>query len=202
MSKMLDRNIPFYNMILRCDKYAATEINLLDGFSIVPYNDGYEKEWAKLECAIGDFDSEVEAENYFVSTYLTDIEKRGNCLFLLTPEDKVIGSCIAWEDLHGDSLVNSLHWLIVEDKYQRKGLGKALCLAVMNLFAKQNGTPVYIHTQPWSWKAILLDISTGFRLQQTDTFFHDENEYDKAMHTLKNVVPKKYFEMMKKSSDQ
>lgn len=199
---MLNRNISFYNTILRCDRYAATEYVLPDGFSIVPYSDGYEKEWAKLEYAIGDFNCEQEAENYFVSTYLTENEKRENCLFLLNTKKKVIGSCIAWHDMHGDTPVSSLHWLVVEEEYQGKGLGKALCLAVMNIFAKQSSTPVYIHTQPWSWKAILLYISVGFRLQQTDTFSHYENQYDEAMKTLQSVVPKEYFEIMKKSSDQ
>lgn len=200
--KMLDRNIPFYNTILRCDRYTPTEVILPDGFSIVPYRGGYEKAWAKLEYAIEDFDSEAEAESYFVSTYLPDGEKRKNCLFLLNPEKQVIGSCIAWQDRRGNQLVSSLHWLVVEEEYQGRGLGKALCLAVMNLFARGGGNPVYIHTQPWSWKAILLYISIGFRLQQTDTFSHYENQYDKAMETLKSVVPEMLFERMKDSSEQ
>ena len=200
--RILDRSVPFYNTILRCDRYDTTEFILPDGFSIVPYSDGYEKEWARLEYAIGDFSDEREAENYFVSTYLPDRKKRENCLFLLNPKNKVIGSCIAWQDAHGDSPVSSLHWLVVEEEYQGRGLGKALCLAVMNLFARQSGTPVYIHTQPWSWKAILLYISIGFRLQQTDTFSLYENQYENAMTTLQRVVPEEYFEIMKKSSDQ
>ena len=138
---MLDRNIPFYNTILRCDKYATTEFILPDSFSIVPYSNGYEKEWAKLEYAIGDFYSEQEAENYFVSPYLADMERQENCLFLLNLEKQVIGSCIAWQDRRGDTEVASLHWLVVDEPFQGKGLGKALCLSVMNLFAKQNGTP-------------------------------------------------------------
>lgn len=196
---MIDRNIPFYNTILRCDRYTLTGFTLPNGFSIVPYHDGCEKAWAKLEYAIRDFDSESEAERYFVSTYLSDEE---NCLFLLNSEKQVIGSCIAWQDWRGTSLVPSLHWLVVDEAYQGKGLGKALCLAVMNLFAKQSGAPVYIHTQPWSWKAILLYISIGFRIQQTDTFSRYENQYEKAMTTLQSVVSEPLFEIMKKSSDQ
>lgn len=199
---MLDRNIPFYNTILRCDSYTPAEVILPDGFSIVPYRDGFENGWARLECAIGDFDSEPEAEDYFVSTYLPDREKRKNCLFLLDPEDRVIGSCIAWQDMRGGASVSSLHWLVVDEAYQGRGLGKALCLAVMNLFAERNSLPVYIHTQPWSWKAIMLYISIGFRLQKTDTFSRYENQYDKAMQTMKNVVSEECFEIMKKSSDQ
>ena len=199
---MLDRNIPFYNVILRCDSYTSSQVTLPDGFSVVPYRDGFEKGWAQMEYAVGDFDSEQQAEHYFVSTYLPDRAKRENCLFLLNAEGRVIGSCIAWRDTRGAATVSSLHWLVVDEAYQGKGLGKALCLAVMELFAKQGGTPVYIHTQPWSWRAILLYISVGFRLQRTDTFSRYENQYGKAMEVLKSVVPDELFEKLIKSSDR
>lgn len=50
---MLDRTIPFYNTILKCADYRHRDVELPEGF-IVSYRDGYEKEWAKLEYAIGD----------------------------------------------------------------------------------------------------------------------------------------------------
>ena len=34
---MLDRTIPFYNTILKCDDYRYKEVNLPHGFSVVPY---------------------------------------------------------------------------------------------------------------------------------------------------------------------
>ena len=46
---MLDRTIPFCNTILRCSDYEYRNVELPDGFSIVSYQSGYEKEWAKLE---------------------------------------------------------------------------------------------------------------------------------------------------------
>ena len=63
-------------------------------------------------------------------------------------------------------------------------------------------TSLYFHTQPWSWKAILLYISIRFRLQRTDTFSHYENQYGKAMEALKSVVPEEAFGIMQESSDQ
>ncbi|MBP5605015.1 MAG: N-acetyltransferase, partial [Ruminiclostridium sp.] len=62
---MLDRTIPFYNVILRCDKYAKQQIILPEGYRIVSYQPGFERDWAKLECSVGDFDNEKEAEEYF-----------------------------------------------------------------------------------------------------------------------------------------
>ncbi|MBQ9885980.1 MAG: GNAT family N-acetyltransferase [Lachnospiraceae bacterium] len=245
---MLDRTIPFYNTILRCDNYRRKDVVLPEGFSIVPYKCGYEKAWAALEYSIGDFASMEEAENYFTATYLQKPELFGRIFFLTNKDDEVVGSCIAWQDERRDgnilsltdeatnsciawkderkdgnilsltdeatssciawkderrgSMVSSLHWLIVTEKYQGLGLGKALCCAVMNIFEEEGTFPVYIHTQPWSFKAIFLYLSLGFKLQKNDTFSHYENEYYKAMAALKKVVTKEQFELLQQLSEE
>ena len=58
---MLDRTIPFYNMILRCVSYRDKNVVLPEGFSIVSYKNGYEKSWAELEYSVGDFNSLEDA---------------------------------------------------------------------------------------------------------------------------------------------
>lgn len=198
---MLDRTIPFYNTILKCEAYRHREVILPHGFSIVPYEKGYEKAWAALEYSAGDFDSPKDAEKYFLETYTKNHALIKNVLFLLNENKSVIGSCIAWKDRRISSFVPSLHWLIVDEKYHGMGFGKALCCAVMNIFEEQESFPVYIHTQPWSWKAIFLYLSLGFKLQKTDTFSHYENEYHKAMAVLEGIVTKEQFEFLKESSE-
>ncbi len=199
---MLDRTIPFCNTIMKCSDYSPGHAELPDGFSIVSYQRGYEKEWAKLEYDIGDFDSSEAAEKYFTETYLQNSELFPNILFLLNREQEIAGSCIAWQDMRGENSVSSLHWLVVQERYQGIGLGRALGTAVMNIFAEQEALPVYIHTQPWSWKAILLYLSLGFRLQKTDTFAHYENEYGKAMAELGKIVSEEQYEMLLRSSEE
>lgn len=103
---MLDKTIPFYNTIMKCSDYAPRRLDLLDGFSTVSYQYGYEKEWAKLEYTIGDFDSSEAAEKYFVETYLQNSELFPNILFLLNKEHNVVGSCIAWQDIRGENSVS------------------------------------------------------------------------------------------------
>ena len=200
---MLDRTIPLYNTILRCDNYRYKEVNLPHGFSIVSYKNGYEKAWAELEFSVGDFDSPEEAQNYFVKSYTQNQEALlRNVRFLLNEDNTVIGSCIAWQDKRIDSFVASLHWLIVDEKYQGMGLGKALCCETMNIFEEQGRFPVYIHTQPWSYKAIFLYLSLGFKLQKTDTFSHYTNEYHKAISTLKQVVTDEQFVLLTELSEE
>lgn len=198
---MLDRTIPFYNTIMKCSDYSLRHAELPAGFSIVSYQCGYEKEWAKLEYAIGDFDSLEAAEQYFAETYLQNPKLFSNILFLLNKEQEIVGSCIAWQDKRGENSVSSLHWLIVQEQYQRMGLGRALGIAVMNIYAERGDLPVYIHTQPWSWKAILLYASLGFRLQKTDTFSHYRNDYEKAMAELSRIVSKEQYELLVQTSE-
>ena len=199
---MLDRTIPFCNTILKCSRYKNIEVELPEGFSIVSYCPGYEKEWARLECAIGDFDSPMEAEQYFTETYLQDPEMLPNILFALNSNNTVVGSCIAWQDKRGSDIVSSLHWLVVDEQYQRIGLGRALSVSVMNIYAGHGAFPVYIHTQPWSWKAILLYLSLGFKLQKTDTFSNYVNEYDEAMNELGKILTEDKFALLQNSSEE
>ena len=199
---MLDRTIPFCNTIMKCSDYSPRHVELPDGFSIISYQRGYEKEWAKLEYTIGDFDSLEVAEKYFVETYLQKTESFPNILFAMNKDNEIIGSCIAWQDMRGTNSVSSLHWLVVDERYQRLGLGRALCIAVMNIYVGHGALPVYIHTQPWSWKAILLYTSLGFKLQKTDAFSHYENEYEKAMIELGKIVTAEQYELLKQSSEE
>ena len=198
---MLDRTIPFYNTILRCDAYSPREAVLPEGYAIAFYQPGDERAWAELEHSIGDFASVHEAEQYFIATYLKNADLQDNILFLKNAENRIIGSVIAWQDKRADTSVSSLHWLVVEEGHQGRGLGKALCLAVMNRFYELSGLPVYIHTQPWSWKAILLYVSLGFKLQKADTFSHYRNEYAAAMDALKRILPADQFAILLDASE-
>lgn len=192
---MLDRNIPFYNMILRCDHIINSEIRLPDGYTFRFYEPGDEKEWAKLEYEIGDFDTMELAEEYFVTNYCQDInEIKRRCVFVLNQEKQIVGSCIAWHDFRNHQNVASLHWLIVSPGQQGKHLGKALCQKTMKIFEKLGEFPVYIHTQPWSYVAVFLYVKMGFWIQKEDTFSHYENQYTQAMEVLKKILSKGQYE--------
>ena len=189
---MIDRNIPYYNLILKCDKVHITLISLPKGYHFKMFEVGDEKFWSKLEYEIGDFLSIEEAEMYFKANYCNQIDElKKRCVFVVDDKGNVVGSCIAWHDLKGNNTVASLHWLVVSPKHQGKHIGLALCQKVMQIFKEYGETPVYIHTQPWSYKAILLYIKLGFKIQKTDTFSHYENQYEQAIKTLENILTEK-----------
>lgn len=190
---MPDRTIPFSNIIMRCDAYTRRDITLPAGYSLTAYHPGFERAWAEMEYAIGDFASADEAERYFNAHYLSKQATGQNLLFAVTDGGDVVGSCIAWQDMRGDLPVASLHWLVVEEGHRGIGLGRALCTAVMNLFLERGEMPVYIHTQPWSTEAILLYVSLGFKMQKIDTFSGYTNQYTQSMETLERILTPEMF---------
>lgn len=198
---MPDRNIPFCNIILKCENYAHSEIALPEGYCFKYYEVGDEKAWAELEYEIGDFQTVDMAKEYFLSEYCQNInEIRNRCIFVLNQEKQIVGSCIAWKDRKGNNTAASLHWLIVSPKEQGKHLGKALCQKVLGIFSEFNEFPVYIHTQPWSYIAILLYVHLGFKLQTTETFSDYENQYTQAMNILKGILTKQQYNELLESS--
>ena len=173
-----DRSIPYYNIILRCDVFDGAEPALPEGFRFAQFQPGNERDWARLETLMGDFETRTEAEEYFVRTYCADPDELcRRCVLAKDDAGRIVGSCIAWRDPRGEETVGSLHWLVVDPAVQRKGIGRALALRTMQIFAQNGEYPVYIHTQPWSWKAIRLYCDLGFAIQPTDTFSHYENQY-------------------------
>lgn len=199
---MIDRSIPYYNLILKCTKICTTPVSLPEGYSFKMYDVGDEKYWAKLEYEIGDFSSVEEAEMYFKTNYCNQIEElQKRCVFVVDAYGDVVGSCIAWHDLKDNDTVASLHWLVVSPEHRGKHIGLVLCQKVMDIFKEHSEAPVYIHTQPWSYKAVMLYIKLGFKIQKTDTFSRYENQYKKAIKTLENLLSENQFNQIILSSE-
>lgn len=186
---MLDRSIPFYNAILKCSRWEPAAVRLGDGLRIRTYRPGDEEAWARLEWEIGDFASVEEALAYFSQTYLQVGPDFRDRIFFAVEAGETVGSVIAWRDRRGRDTVASLHWLVVAPFRQGRGIGKALLQTAMNWYLEAGELPVYIHTQPWSHRAIRLYAGQGFRMQKTDTFSHYENQYGKVVETLKSLLP-------------
>ena len=189
---MIDRTIPYYHIIMRCDRVLPMEVKLPEGYAIRTYQPGDEDAWADLMCAVGEQTSPADARAEFVQRYLTGAARTDRIFFAVDAAGTIVGTAIAWDDG-----LRVLHWLAVHPEHQGKGLGKALCQTALRLFRREdNALPVYLHTQPWSWKAILLYIKLGFKPQPLDTFSGHANQYAQAMETLRTLVtPEQYAKM-------
>ncbi len=197
---MLDRSIPFYNMILKCSAYKPFAITLPKGFFFKQFEPGDEIAWAALEHEIGDFSSPEEALAYFQKAYGASPEELRRRAVVLANDTGINGFCIAWRDFRQGVPVASLHWLVVSPAWEGKGLGRALVQKTLELYEKLGEFPVYLHTQPWSYRALMLYLHLDFRLQKEDTFSAYENQYWEAVGALEEILsPERFQELLEAS---
>lgn len=192
-----DRTIPYANIIMRCDTYVPLTYTLPAGYSIRPYEKQDETYWAALEYAEGDFDTHKEAEQYFRKTYLLQGNNFKERCFVVTDTANIpVGFSIACYDKKDEQFTGSVHWLIVKEEERGRGISKALLAHTMQYFVQHGEFPVYVHTQPWSYPAIMLYHKAGFHLLKTESFSHYTNEYEKAIAILKEHLSKEQIELL------
>ncbi len=200
---MLDRSIPYYNIIMKKDTPTTFAVPALPHqFELHAYRPGVVQQWAEMEYEIGDFPSVQEAKAYFTETYLSRpdlLARRG--VFVSDKESGcLVGACIAWLDEQNGAPVSSLHWLIIKEVYQGRGIGSALIAAALNIYEQENAFPVYLHTQPWSYQAVRLYHKFGFRLMEQESFAGYENQYALAVPILAHyIVPECMWELIEQS---
>lgn len=200
---MLDRSIPYYNIIMKKNAPTTFAVPALPlQFELHSYRPGVQQQWAELEYEIGDFPSVQKASAYFAKTYLSRsnlLARRG--IFVSDKKSGgLVGTCIAWFDNQNGTPVSSLHWLITKEAYQGRGIGAALIATALNIYEQENAFPVYLHTQPWSYQAIRLYHKFGFRLMKQESFAGYENQYALAVPVLARYIePKCMRELMDQS---
>ena len=210
---MLDKTIPYKNIIMKWDGTKWDETRW-DGTKwggtpkettgvrpscpgkIVSYCPGNAEEWVRIQMEAGEFldlgrdldQSRELALDYFRTIYETDLDSlKERCLFFIDETGEKVGTCMAWRE-RDEKRTPSVHWLAVSKKAQGRGIGSALLERTLELFGQRNETPVWLHTQPWSYKAVGLYLRAGFRFCQKETFGGYENQNKEAVEILQRYM--------------
>lgn len=196
---MLDKSITYLNVLMRYDGPPIDNPPLLpNGFHIASYQIGDDLRWAEMEVAINDFDTFENGVKYFRNHYLTKFEKLNERFIgVRDKSNKLCGAVICWDDERNGENVSSVHWLLTDPSVQGKGIGRALVRTLVYRFSKLGLLPIYLHTQPWSYKAIGIYSSIGFRLLVSDTFRGYENQSVQALDVLKEFMTEEKFQKLK-----
>jgi ribosomal protein S18 acetylase RimI-like enzyme len=106
------------------------------------------------------------------------------CLFAVKQEnDEPVSTCFAWRS----SIGTTIHWFKTRKAYEGKGIGRAMLSLVMSGLSAPD-YPVYLHTQPDSFRAIKLYGDFGFALLDNRQFGHRANDLKMSLPYLKEVM--------------
>ncbi|MEM7028495.1 MAG: GNAT family N-acetyltransferase [Chloroflexota bacterium] len=188
-----DEDIPDRNLFMMCQALNTDAISALpDEYHVRTCRKDELELWKAMH-----FDTPEEATVY--QEYMTDFFTRvyapkGNlffetCLFVCDERDTPIASAFIWK-VHGS--FNTIHWLKVIKAYEGQGIGRAL-LSIIMQDIKKTGYPVYLHTQPASYRAIKLYSDFGFHLLSDPMIGHRKNDLQECLPILKKYMTKADF---------
>ncbi len=186
---MLDKTLPYYNIIMkRCMGAYIPEVNLPEGYVFKLYTDGDEKGWAEIMVSVGEFDTYEEALECFNNDYVPNKDELARrCLFIQSANGELIGTLTNWWNYTQDRRDPSIHWVGVKPEYQGLGLGKALVYEGMRRMIELEGDrDFFLHTQTWSYKAISIYLKAGYDFVKDEVFGNYRNDYDKAIEIIKD----------------
>ena len=189
---MLDKSIPYCNIIMKRESQSGfEEVPLPEGYSFLPFEDGDEIHWAKIETAVGEFENSRDAVEYFRSNYMKYEEELPKRVFFLADSEMIkVGTITAWWNYTGLTRNPSVHWVGILPEYQNGKLGRALInYGVKKLLDIEGCRDIYLHTQTWSYVAVWLYLKEGFKILSDETFGGYGNDYHKAIEYLYAKLP-------------
>ena len=198
---MREQDIPDLNIFMMCEavnKKAFKDIpkgfhirncrkNELDIWKIFPFDTEIDK------CKYFDYMSE-----YFNNVYLPfEDEFYKKCLFICDENDKPVATCFLWKAYNA---VYTIHWLKVLKEYENLGLGRAILTEIMRNIPSEY-YPIYLHTQPGSFRAIKLYTDFGFKILTDEKIGNRENNYLESLKYLKYFMKDNYNKLEFTESD-
>lgn len=198
---MVEDEIPELNIFMMCDKLDEKALSSLPkGFYFRTCRKEELDIWKQFP-----FDKEEDKREYksFMTEYFENVYAPygdlffDRCLFVCDENDKPVATCFAWKAY--DEFY-TIHWLKVLKEYENKGLGRAILSEVMKNI-DNNNYPIYLHTQPGSFRAIKLYSDFGFSILTDEYVGNRKNEYEESLEYLKYFMKDKFNRLSFKESD-
>jgi ribosomal protein S18 acetylase RimI-like enzyme len=108
-------------------------------------------------------------------------------------QNRPIATCLIWKAYNE---FNTIQWFKVLKEYEGQGIGRALLSIVMQQLEPCD-YPVYLHTQPSSFRAIKLYSYFGSSLLAGGKFGIRDNDLDECLPILAEFMPKEYFRKLR-----
>jgi ribosomal protein S18 acetylase RimI-like enzyme len=194
---MKEEEIPDRNIFMMCESLNRTALTELPiGYSLRNCRPDELGIWKKMPFDCPDLAKEYDGfmTDYFNVTYGKKEELFfAKTLFVTDTKDKPIATCLIWKAYDE---FNTIQWFKVLKEYEGQGIGRALLSFVMQKLERCD-YPVYLHTQPSSFRAIKLYSDFGFSLLSDDKFGIRENDLDECMPILGKFMPIEFFKELR-----
>lgn len=194
---MKEEEIPDKNIFMMCAALNADALSELPaGYSVRSCRPDELGVWKAMP-----FDDPAEAKEYdgfmtgFFRTVYGGKEAMffADTLYVCDAHDRPVATCLLWK-AYGE--FNTIHWFKVLKEYEGRGIGRALLSIIMRNL-KISDYPVYLHTQPGSFRAIKLYSDFGFALLAGEKFGSRKNDLDECLPILEEFMPEKDFRNLK-----
>jgi ribosomal protein S18 acetylase RimI-like enzyme len=194
---MKEEEIPDANIFMMCEALNRNAIRELPaGYYVRNCRHDELDIWKAMPFDRPDLAKEYEGymTDYFQTTYGGKEELFfSKTLFVCDRRDKPIATCLIWKAYDE---FNTIQWFKVVKDCEGSGIGRALLSIVMQQL-EVSGYPVYLHTQPSSFRAIKLYSDFGFALLSGDRLGIRNNNLSECLPILKEFMPPAYFRELK-----
>lgn len=194
---MKEEEIPDYNIFMMCERVNESALTDL-------HPDYYFRNCRPEDLALWKafpFDSDTVPAEYedFMNQIIKDSYGSNidtffqNTLLVCNRQGEPVATCSHWK-AYGK--INTIHWLKTRKAYEGNGIGRAVLSAIMRRFDR-NDYPIYLHTQPGSFRAIKLYSDFGFQLLRGGQLGTRRNDLEKCLPILQEFMPKTDFERLR-----
>lgn len=182
------KDIPDLNIFMMCEELnedALSDLN--ENFHIRNIRRDELDIWKSFP-----FDNEEEALEYygFMTDFYNDTYGDNEdlfyqkCLFVCDSNDKPVATCFIWKAYNE---FNTIQWFKTLKGYEGLGIGRALLSVVMKNLNKDD-YPIYLHTQPASFRAIKLYSDFGFAILTDPSYGSRTNDYEECLPILEEFM--------------
>jgi ribosomal protein S18 acetylase RimI-like enzyme len=195
--KMKEEEIPDKNIFMMCEALNRGALaELPDGFTVRNCRPEELGIWKAMPFETAEQAKEFDGfmTDFFETTYGGKEDLFfAKTLFVCDSQEKPVATCLLWK-AYGE--FNTIHWFKVLKEYEGIGIGRALLSIIVRDLAEED-YPVYLHTQPGSFRAIKLYSDFGFTLLSGEKFGSRKNDLDECLPILEGFMPEKYFQNLK-----
>ena len=155
-------------------------IKLSKKYSLNEYSKDLDITWIELLC-MGEFDGEWNKKTF--NEFISPIERKKGSKVILE-NNTAIAATFASAVIYENKEVGRLDFVVTHPDHRKKGLGKNICIAVINHFIEKKYKKVILQTDDWRIPAIAVYLKLGFKPVITSKEL--EKRWNKIMKTYFN----------------